>query len=54
MHINSNGTSYFIEGDVSKEHYRINKLTNDSYYKWLINKGLAFEFEKRTGIKVYE
>lgn len=49
MRINLNGTSYFTENDQAKEHYRIHKLTTDAYYKCIINKGLAFEYQKRSG-----
>lgn len=47
MRINLNGTSYFVDNDPARNHYRINKLANDGYYKWIIEKGLSFEYEKR-------
>lgn len=46
MHINLNGTSYFIDGNAGI-HERIMKHWNDNTYKEIINKCLQEEFVKR-------
>lgn len=52
MRINLNGTSYFTHNDLTKNHYRVNKLVNDGFYQSEINKTLAFEYVKRSGKEV--
>lgn len=41
-----------MDNDPTRNHYRVNKLANDGYYKWLIEKGLSFEYGKRTNKKI--
>ena len=47
MRINLNGTSYFTLGELTRNHYRVEKLVNDGFYQSEIDKCLKFEYEKR-------
>lgn len=47
MRIKLTGTSYFTQGDPTRNHYRVEKLANDGFYQNEINKCLLYEFEKR-------
>ena len=49
MRINLNGTSYFTLNDPTRNHYRVEKLANDGYYREEINNMLIYEYIKRSG-----
>ena len=51
MSINANGSSSWVDSSVGR-HRKLQKNTVDSYYANLIDTGLAYEFQKRSGKQV--
>ena len=49
MRIFSNSCSEFIDNDITRNHYRVIKLTENSYYQNQINQMLIYEYIKRSG-----
>ena len=51
MSIYANGSSSWIDSSVGR-HRKLQKNIADSYYANLIDTGLAYEFQKRSGKQV--